>query len=147
MPDQLVRLQLGSIFHNFKSRIHDLRDEVVVEGGKILRREEEASIRLRFYDTGKTLNSLQEEIVRDGERITYRLFPTAVSEKGAPYPLFGEYGTGRRGAASGKPAPKGYRYGDRLGMRARRYSRIAVVVAKPLIEARAKQLVSNFTVN
>lgn len=147
MADQLATVQLGSIFRHLRGRLEDLRDDVLTEGGKILRAEEEASIRLRWFDSGKTLSSLQEEVVREGERITYRLTPTATSRKGAPYPLFGEYGTGRRGAATGRPAPRGYRYGDRVGMEARRYSRIAVMNAKPLIDSRAKQLVANFTVN
>lgn len=147
MAEVLARVQLGSIFRNLRGRLEDLRDNVLIEGGKILRAEEEASIRLRWYDSGKTLTSLQEEVVREGDSITYRLFPTATSEKGAPYPLFGEYGTGRRGARTGKPAPRGYRYGDRQGITARRYSRIAVMNAKPLIDSQAKQLIANFTVN
>lgn len=147
MADQLATVHLGSIFRNLRGRLEDLRDDVLIEGGKILRAEEEASIQLRWYDEGKTLSSLQEEVVREGDSITYRLFPTATSEKGAPYPLFGEYGTGRRGAATGRPAPRGYRYGDRQGMAARRYSRIAVMNAKPLIESRAKAMIANFTVS
>lgn len=147
MAEVLARVQLGSIFRNLRGRLEDLRDDVLIEGGKILRAEEEASIRLRWYDSGKTLTSLQEEVVREGDSITYRLTPTATSEKGAPYPLFGEYGTGRRGARTGRPTPRGYRYGNRQGMEARRYSRIAVMNAKPLIDSRAKQLIANFTVN
>lgn len=147
MADQLVTVQLAPILRNFKSRVESLRDDVLTEGGKILRREEESSIRLRWYDSGKTLESLQEEVVSEGSSKTYRLFPTATSKRGAPYPLFGEYGTGRRGATSGRPAPRGYRYGDSMGMTARRYSRIAVMIADPQITARAKQLISNFTVN
>jgi hypothetical protein len=144
---EFVTLQLGSVFRRFKQRIEDLRDDILTEGGKILRREEESSIRLRWYDEGKTLNSLQEEVIREGDSIIYRLFPTATSEKGAPYPLFGEYGTGRRGRASGRPVPRGYHYGDSTGMRARRYSRIAVSIARPRVIGSAKGLIANFTVN
>lgn len=147
MAEVLARVQLSPIFRNFKSRIEDLRDEVTVEGGKILRREVESSIRLRWYDSGKTLGSLQEDVITKGESQRYILTPTARSETGAPYPLFGEYGTGRRGAATGRPAPRGYRYGDRVGMKARRFSRIAVGIAKPQVEATAKALIANFTVN
>lgn len=147
MAERLATVQLAPIFRNFRGRVESLRDDILTEGGKILRREEESSIRLRWFDEGKTLRSLQEEVVSESERKIYRLFPTAVSEKGAPYPLFGEYGTGRRGATSGRPAPRGYRYGDKPGMRARRYSRIAVGIAKPLVEAKARQLAANFTVN
>lgn len=147
MAEVLARVQLSPLFRNFQSRIEELRDSITVAGGKILRREVESSIRLRWYGEGKTLNSLQEEVVTDGNRQRYILTPTAVSEKGAPYPLFGEYGTGRRGAASGRPAPRGYRYGEKAGMKARRYSRIAVEIAKPQIIGSAKGLMANFTTN
>lgn len=147
MAEQLAAVHLGSIFRNFRARIESLRDEIVIEGGKILRREEESSIRLRWYDEGRTLRSLQDRIDTEGDRKIYRLFPTATSKRGAPYPLFGEYGTGRAGARTGRPAPAGYTYGDRTGMKARRYSRIAVQVAKPQIVANSKRLIANFTVN
>ena len=147
MAEVLARVQLSPIFTKFKSRIEDLRDSITVEGGKILRREVESSIRLRWFDTGKTLSSLEEDVVTQGERQTYILTPTAVSERGAPYPLFGEYGTGRRGAASGRPAPRGYRYGGRQGIKARRYARFAVSIARPQVEATAKAMIANFTVS
>lgn len=143
---ELVRLQLSPIFRNFRGRVERLRDDIVKEGGEILRREEESSIRLRWYDTGRTVDSLQEEIVVEGDSKFYRLTPTAVSKRGAPYLLFGEYGTGKRGRATGRPAPKGYEYGNSAGMRARRYSRIAVGIARPQIVATAKAMVANFTV-
>lgn len=144
---KLVTLELSPIFRNFRSQIESLRDEVTIQGGKILRREVESSIRLRWYDSGKTLRSLEEDVVTKGESQRYVLTPTATSEKGAPYPLFGEYGTGRRGAATGRPAPRDYRYGDRAGMEARRFSRIAVGIAAPQVVASAKGLIANFTIN
>lgn len=147
MAEVLARVQLSPIFRNFRSRVENLRDEVTVESGKILRREVESSIRLRWYDSGKTLSSLEEDVITDGNRQVYRLFPTATSERGFPYPTAGEYGTGRRGAASGRPAPRGWRYGDRQGMKARRYSRIAVGIARPQVEATARALIANFTIN
>lgn len=147
MADQLVTVQLSPIFRNFRQRVERLRDDILTEGGKILKREEQSSIRLRWFDSGKTLESLQDEVITEGNSKTYRLFPTATSPKGAPYPLFGEYGTGQRGRASGQPAPAGYKYGDGIGMTARRYSRIAVTIAEPQVLAKAKQLISNFTVN
>jgi hypothetical protein len=147
MADELVTLELGSIFHNFQSRVESLRDEVTTQGAKILRQEEEASIRLRWYDSGKTLRSLQEEFVTEGDTRIYRLFPAAVSKRGAPYPLFGEYGTGQAGARTGGPAPAGYVYGDSKGMRARRFSRIAVAQARPKVIAKANELMRNFTMN
>lgn len=147
MADEFVTVQLGPIFHNFESRIRSLRDNIVSSGGKILRQEEESSIRLRWYDSGKTLRSLQEEVVTEGDTRIYRLFPTATSKRGAPYPLFGEYGTGREGARTGGPAPIGYEYGDSKGMRARRFSRIAVAQARPRVVAKASELMRNFTTN
>lgn len=148
---QLVTLHLGKEFRNFRGQVEDLRDGILVEGGQIVRREEESSIRSLWHDSGATLRSLQEEVVREGDAITYRLFPTATSDKGAPYPLFGEYGTGRRGAITGRPAPRGYHYGQRQGMKARRFSRIAVAAAKPQVERaaiqRVKQFAANYTVN
>lgn len=147
MADELVTVELGSIFRNFQQRVERLRDEVTVEGGVILRREEEASIRSRWYDKGHTLRSLEEKIDTEGDARIYRLFPTAVSKRGAPYPLFGEYGTGQAGARTGGPAPAGYIYGAGAGMAARRYSRIAVQLAKPQVVANARQLIANFTVN
>ena len=147
MADELVRVELGPIFHNFESRIRSLRDSIVSSGGKILRQEEESSIRLRWYDKGVTLRSLQEEFATEGRTRIYRLFPTAVSKRGAPYPLFGEYGTGREGARTGGPAPAGYIYGSGKGMRARRFSRIAVTQARPRVVAKASELIRNFTTN
>lgn len=147
MAEQFVTVQYDSIFRNFRERVENLRDGILTEGSEILRREEESSIRAHWFKSGRTLSSLQEDVVTEGDRKTYRLFPTAVSKHGAPYPLFGEYGTGRRGAISGRPAPRGYRYGQGQGMRARRFSRIAVAAAKPQVERAAIQKVKNFTVN
>lgn len=147
MPEQFVTVQLSPVFRNLRREVERLRDEIVTEGGKILRRETESSMRQRWFRSGRAVGSLVDEVVSEGDRKSYRLTPTARSKSGAPYPLFGEYGTGRRGAATGGPAPKGYRYGDRPGMAARRFSRIAVELAKPQIEARARQLAANLTVN
>lgn len=147
MADELVTVELGPIFHNFQSRVEALRDDLLGEGGKILRQEEESSIRLRWFDKGVTLRSLQKEVVSEGDAKIYRLFPTATSKRGAPYPLFGEYGTGREGARTGGPAPVGYVYGDSKGMKARRYSRIAVAQARPKVVAKANELMRNFTTN
>lgn len=143
--DQLVTVELGSIFHNFESRIRALQSQIVTEGGKILRQEEEESIRLRWYDSGETLRSLKEEFADEGDTKIYRLFPTATN-RGFPYPTAGEYGTGREGARTGQPAPSGWVYGNSRGMRARRYSRIAVAQAKPRVIAKASELIANFTV-
>jgi len=145
VADELVTIELGPIFHNFESRVRALRDNVLSSGSKILREEEEASIQLRWYDSGKTLRSLQEQVVVEGDVKIYRLLPTATSKRGAPYPLFGEYGTGREGARTGGPAPAGYVYGDSKGMRARRFSRIAVAQARPRVVAKASELMRNFT--
>ena len=142
-----VEVQLSPIFGNFAKGVTDLQDDLLLAGAQVLRREEESSIKQRWYDTGATLNSLQDEIIINGNTKSYRLFPTAVSPKGAPYPLFGEYGTGRLGALSGRPAPRGYRYGRSPGMAARRYSRIAVAIARPKINALTQRRVTQFAAN
>jgi hypothetical protein len=147
MADELVTIEYGSVFHNFESRIRALQANIVTEGGNILREEEEQSIRLRWYDKGETLRSLQEEVIIEGDTKIYRLFPTATSKRGFPYPLAGEYGTGREGARTGRPAPSGWVYGQSKGMRARRYSRIAVAQARPRVVAKAGELMRNFTVS
>lgn len=126
---KLVEVQFSKIFLKpFRREVEQMRDEALTEGAKILRREEESSIRQRWYLLGRTLESLEEEIIDEGDRKTYRLIPTAA------HAVFGEYGTGRRGAATGETAPTGWRYGDRPGMAARRYSRIAVGIARPQME-------------
>jgi hypothetical protein len=144
---ELATLQLSPIFHDFRSRVTGLRDQILTDASKIVRREEETSIRLRWHRSGATLMSLKEDVTEDGNRKTYKLYPTAVSPKGAPYPTFGEYGTGRRGAQSGKPALRGYSYGSSAGMTARRYSRIALSIAKPQVDQMAKESVRRFALN
>lgn len=142
----LVTLQLSPIFSDFRSRVERLRVGILFDSAAIMRREEESSIRRLWYRTGATLSSLRQQFITDGEKKIYRLFPTA-TKNGAPYPLFGEYGTGRLGAATGRPAPLGYKYGEKAGMAARRYSRIAVTAAKPQIDQLAKERVRRFALN
>jgi hypothetical protein len=140
---ELVTLHLSPVFHDLRQRVERLRDEIVADGGAILKREYLLSIRARWFRSGATAASLVEETVTDGNRKTFRIGPTA-TRNGAPYPLFGEYGTGRRGAATGGPAPSGYRYGDKLGMTARRFSRIAVAQAKPQVDDMARVKLRQF---
>lgn len=141
----LVDLQISRIFHNFRSLVERLRDEILEVAAPTLRREQEASIRERFYRTGAGLRSLQDEVVTDGQKKIYRLFPTAF------YMIFGEYGTGRRGSNTGRPTPRGWRYGPKPGMAARRYSRLAVAKARPEIDRHVKRrtqaFLQNMTVN
>ena len=140
-----VELQISGVFKGFRSLVERLRDEILEVSAPTLRREEEASIKQRFYRTGAGLRSLQDEVITDGDRKIYRLFPTLF------YMAFGEYGTGRRGAVTGRPAPRGWRYGKRAGMDARRYSRLAVAKARPEIERHTKRrtqaFLRNVTVN
>lgn len=141
---ELVQVQYGKIFlKSFRRGVEQARDEGLIEGARILRREEESSIRARWFALGRTLGSLTEEFVTEGDKKSYRLIPTAM------YAIFGEYGTGRRGAATGAPAPRGYRYGNRPGIAARRYSRIAVAIARPLVDdvfrLKARELARNLT--
>lgn len=144
MSEQLARVEYGKIFlKSFRREVEQVRDEGLLAGAKIIRREEEASIRQRWFLLGRTLGSLTEEVVTEGERKSYRLIPTAA------HSIFGEYGTGRRGAATGQPAPRGYRYGNRPGMAARRYSRIAAGIARPQVNdvfrLKVRQLAANLT--
>lgn len=145
MSAELVEVQFPRFLSDLRARVELMRDEALKESSGILRREEEASIRERFYRTGAGLRSLEEETVTEGQKKIYRLFPTAF------YMIFGEYGTGRRGAATGLPVPRGYKHGPKPGMAARRYSRIAMGKARPQIEAvfieRAKVFAKNLTVN
>lgn len=129
MSESLAQVELGQIFlKSFRRELESMRHEAVVESGRIIRREEESSIRERWYLLGRTLNSLEEEITTSGDDETYQLRVTA------PHGIFGEYGTGQRGRATGQPAPSGWTYGDKPGMAARRYSRIAVGIARPQVE-------------
>jgi hypothetical protein len=143
---ELITLQLSPVFNDFRSRVELLRDAILGDGSKILRREWALSVRARFFDTGAGLQSAgQGEIVEEGNKKTYRLVPQAF------YMIFGEYGTGRRGAQTGRPAPRGYRYGQRQGMTARRFSRIAVAVAAPQVRdmaiLKARQFARHVTVS
>lgn len=144
---ELVTLTLSPIFQTFERDVRRLQDEILETAAPTLRREEEASIRQRWYRTGATLRSLKEEVITIGDKKVYRLFPTLVSDRGAPIPLFGEYGTGRRGAASGSPTPRGYRYGPKPGMTARRFSREAVQNARPEVLRHANRIVERYKAN
>lgn len=141
----MVELRLSPIFRDLRNRLRDFQRDVHSRASLIMRFEEQLSIRQRFYRTGKGLLSLFERQVEQGDTLRYEI--TFLRR----YMLFGEYGTGRRGAASGQPAPRGYTYGQRAGMTARRFSRIAVAAAKPKIDRmareRARQLALNVTVN
>lgn len=139
---ELVQVQLGKIFlKSFRHEVEQARDEGLIEGARILRREEETSIRQRWFRLGRTLGSLQEEFVEEGDKKSYRLIPTAM------HAIFGEYGTGLRGRATGQPAPRGWTYGSKPGMAARRYSRIAVAIARPQVEDAFKQKVRDLVRN
>ena len=141
----LVELQLSPIFQDFKARMQGLQNAITLDSKSILRREYATNVHQRFFRTGAGLQSTIEEIVTEGNKQTYRLIPQAF------YMIFGEYGTGRRGAATGQPAPRGYRYGPKPGMAARRFGRIALATAKPEIDkaalARIQQFAANQTVN
>lgn len=129
MSDEFVTVQYGKIFlKSFRDEVEQTRDEGLKEGAPILRREVERSIRERWYLLGRTLGSLDDDVISEGDRKSYVLSPTA------KHAVFGEYGTGVRGRATGQPAPKGWEYGDKPGMTARRYSRIAVGIARPQVD-------------
>lgn len=128
-------------FSHLPEWLGGLQEEILAETAPILRREEEASIRERWYRQGRTLRSLKEETVTEGPRKSYRLWPSIF------YAIFGEYGTGRRGSQSGRPAPRGWRYGPKPGMTARRYSRIAVEKARPKIIRAAQETAREYARN
>lgn len=127
MSGELVVLQLGRIFDSYERRLRAMQRDSLTTSGKILRREQDASMRRRWYRTGASVESLSDEVIDEGEKSTYRL------TVGTFYSIFGEYGTGQRGAATGQPAPPFYRYGSKPGMAARRFSRLAIDAAKPQI--------------
>lgn len=128
MSEQLATVQYGKIFlKSFRGEVEQVRDEGLAEGASILRREVESSIRERWYAIGRTLNSLEDDVITEGDKKTYQLIPRAA------HAIFGEYGTGVRGRATGQPAPKGWEYGNKPGIAARRFSRIAVGIAQPQI--------------
>lgn len=126
---ELATVEYGAIFRkSFRRELEQMRDEALNQSAQILRREVESSIRQRWYDTGATVESLEEEVIEQGNTKIYRLSPTTF------YAPFGEYGTGQRGRETGQPAPTGWTYGNQPGMTARRFSRIAVDVARPQID-------------
>lgn len=141
----MVELRLSPIFRDLRERLRSFQRDVHLRASGILRFEERLSVSQRFYRTGQGLLSLFEQQLEEGNKLRYEI--TFLRR----YMLFGEYGTGRRGATSGRPAPRGYTYGQRAGMTARRFSRIAVAAAKPKIDRmareRARQLALNATVN
>lgn len=129
MSTPLAHVQFGRIFlKSFQREVEQTRDEALKESAPIIRRELESSIRQRWYRTGASLASVEDEVIEQGDTKTYRVGPRMF------YDIFGEYGTGRRGAVTGQPAPTGYRYGPSAGMAARRFARIAVGVARPQVE-------------
>lgn len=143
MSEELVTLQLGRVFRTFEHDINTLADDILLEGAQVLRREYVTSVTSgssRFFRTGAGLQSTAEELA-GGARRSYRLVPTAF------YMIFGEYGTGRRGSETGRPAPVGYRYGQSKGMAARRFGRTAVGRARPQIESLSKERVARFAAN
>ena len=117
----------------FKSRVLKWRDEQLESAGEILERESQLSVRERFYRTGKALASLDDVTIEEGLRKTYQQFSELF------YFRFGEYGTGRRGAASGVSHPRGYRYGQKPGMSARFMLGNALMRAEPEIIGEFRQ--------
>jgi len=127
MSTPLAQVEYGRIFDNYEREVRRLRDKALRDSGKVMRREQEASMRLRWYRSGASVRSLSEKTTADEQSATYSL------TVGTFYSIFGEYGTGRRGAETGQPTPPFYRYGSKPGMTARRFSRLAIEVALPQI--------------
>jgi hypothetical protein len=121
-----------------------LQDDVLASGRTSMRRQWPISLTsgtTRWFRTGATLQSAVEETVTEGNKKTYRFGPTSF------YAVFGEYGTGRLGSQTGRPAPTGYRYGSKPGMRARRFGRHTIAVIRPEVNAAAVALAKKFAAN
>jgi len=141
---ELVQLQLGKVFTDFRERVERLRDSILKGAQPIIRREWPISLRTgstRWFRTGATLQSAVDSFGQTGDVKWYRFGPTTF------YAPFGEYGTGQLGAATGRPAPAGWRYGAKRGMRARRFTRHTLAIAKPKIELSAIRKVRRFAAN
>jgi len=137
----LVQLQLGKIFSDFRQRMERLQMAVLKGVQPIVRFNWARSVRERWFRTGATLQSAVDEFSGEGDSKFYRLRPMTF------YAIFGEYGTGRRGAVSGRPAPAGYHYGPKPGMQARRFARHALAIARPQIDQSAIRKVRQFAAN
>jgi len=137
----LAQVQISPIFHDLGHRLHRLQDQILRDAKPIIKREYTLSVRQRFFRIGAGLASTEEKFITEGDRRSYQLSPSLF------YMIFGEFGTGRRGALTGPPAPSGYRYGPRAGMAARRFGRIALSLAKPQITDAARVRVKQFALN
>lgn len=139
-----VTVQLSPIFRTYRKEAEKLQDDVLFAGAQVLRRNYIASVTTgstRFFRTGAGLQSTREEFDEQGPVKSYSLIPQAF------YMIFGEYGTGRLGSATGRPAPRGWRYGSKPGMRARRFGRNAIATSKPEVDRQALELVRTFAAN
>ena len=58
---ELVELQLGRIFTDFRERVEQLRDSILRGAQPIVRREWAISVRARWFRTGATLQSAVDE--------------------------------------------------------------------------------------
>lgn len=139
-----VQVQLSPIFSTFRRKVEKLQDDILFAGASVLRRQYITSVTsgsTRFFRTGAGLQSTREEFDEQGNKSAYRLIPQAF------YMIFGEYGTGRLGSATGRPAPRGWRYGPKPGMRARRFGRNAIQVSRPEVDKQAIALAKKFAAN
>lgn len=139
-----VQYQQGRIFRAFRSDMRDLQRDIHSRASLIVRFQEETAIqhgKSRFYRSGRGLLSLFERQLEEGNKLLYEITFLRF------YMIFGEYGTGKRGAATGPPAPLGYTYGQKPGMAARRFSRIAVGRARPQVDKMAKERVRRYALN
>lgn len=142
MAEDFVQVTLPNWLRGsfFKAKILKWRKSALEASGKILDRESHTSVRERFYRTGLAESSLENQIVSVANEnvLSYEEFSELY------YFRFGEYGTGRRGEASGVPHPASYRYGTVAGMSARFMLGNALQVAAPQIVSEfqrfAKQL-------
>ena len=136
-----VQVQLAPIFSTFRREVEELQDEILAQGRTSIRRQWPVSLTsgsTRWFKTGATLQGVKEETVTKDNNKSFRFWPTT------DYAIFGEYGTGRAGASSGTPDPRGYRYGSKQGIRARRFGRHTISAVRPEVTRAAVELARKF---
>lgn len=131
MADEFVQVTLPTWLRGpfFKAKILQWRKSALEAAGKIVDRESHVSVRQRFYRTGVAEGSLENQFVGNpnADVLSYEQFSELY------YFRFGEYGTGRRGSASGVPHPASYEYGTVPGMSARFMLGNALQIAAPQV--------------
>jgi hypothetical protein len=123
-----VRVVIGRFLTTLRARIERVMlEEAPRDASDVLLNYVRASIRFRAFRTGALQRSPEERFERRGLRGASSVFSDLY------YAKFVEFGTGRRGAASGATPPPGYAYGPRAGMTARQPFALGLKAARPEI--------------